>query len=116
MRSNIALLSFVLYSASALAQPLTTFSSNSSGADGSLTYAAGLGTVYFPPSGVTLHTNNIYNFTTITIGQGTTVRLSGWIINGPGVLAGARGCNDIRDSGYFGRARIPGRHSKPPRP
>ncbi|MDZ4800992.1 MAG: hypothetical protein SGI92_22775 [Bryobacteraceae bacterium] len=28
-------------------------------------------------------TNHIYQFTTITIPAGTTVRLSGWAINGP---------------------------------
>lgn len=83
MRSNIALLILTLSTGVAQAQPPTTFSSGSTGADGALTYAANLGTVYFPPSGLTPHPNNIYNFTTITIGAGTTVRLSGWLISGP---------------------------------
>jgi len=42
-----------------------------------------LGTVYFPPTGLSVHANGIYNFTTITIGAGTTVRLSGWVFNTP---------------------------------
>jgi len=66
----------------AMAQP-QTFSSGSTGADGALTYAASLGTVYFPPSGLSVHSNGIYNFTTISIGTGTTVRLSGWVFNTP---------------------------------
>ena len=82
MRSTIALASFVLCAASVQAQP-QTFSSGSSGVDGALTYAPNLGLVYFPPSSLAQRTNNIYNFTTITIGAGTKVRLSGWVINGP---------------------------------
>jgi hypothetical protein len=83
MRSNVVLWSFVFCAASVQAQPPTTFSSGSTGVDGPLTYAANLGTVYFPPAGLAQRANNIYNFTTVTIGDGTTVRLSGWIINGP---------------------------------
>ncbi len=64
------------------AQP-PVFSSTSTGVDGALTFAANAGTIYFDPAKFTPRTNNIYNFTNITIPAGTTVRLSGWIINGP---------------------------------
>jgi hypothetical protein len=80
MRSILVLSILTLYAGIAQAQP-QTFSSGSTGADGALTYAANLGTVYFPPSGLAQRANNIYNFTTITIGAGTTVRVSGWAIN-----------------------------------
>jgi hypothetical protein len=82
MRSVLVLSVLTLYVGIVQAQP-QTFSSGSTGADGPLTYAANLGTVYFPPSGLAQRANNIYNFTAITIGTGTTVRLSGWVINGP---------------------------------
>src|SRR5580698_9626948 len=82
MRSILALSILISYAGVVQAQPLT-FSSGSTGADGPLTYAPSLGTVYFPPAGLAQRTNNIYNFTTITIGTGTTVRVSGWVINGP---------------------------------
>jgi len=65
-----------------VAQP-PVFSSGSTGADGALTFPAGAGLVYFNPANFAARTNNIYNFTTINIPAGTTVRLSGWIINGP---------------------------------
>jgi hypothetical protein len=81
MRSITACLILMFYAAVSPAQG--PFSSGSTGADGPLTYAPNLGTVYFPPSGLAQRTNNIYNFTTITIGAGTTVRVSGWVINGP---------------------------------
>ncbi len=73
---------FLLCSVAAFSQP-QTFSSGSTGADGALTYAPSLGTVYFPPSGIAVHSNGIYNFTTITVGLNTTVRFSGWVINTP---------------------------------
>ena len=58
------------------------FSSGSTGADGALTFPANAGLVYFTPANFAARTNNIYHFTTITIPAGTTVRLSGWAING----------------------------------
>lgn len=85
MRFNFALLGLALYAGSAYAQPPApgSFSSTSTGADGPLTYAANLGTVYFPSTALGPRANNIYNFTTVSIGAGTTVRISGWVINGP---------------------------------
>ena len=83
MRSSVVLFNFVLIAASAQGPPQTTFSSGSTGVDGPLTYAPNLGPVYFPPAGLAQRPNNIYNFTTITIGAGTTVRLSNWVLNGP---------------------------------
>jgi hypothetical protein len=83
MRIIAILLSAAVYASITQAQPPTMFSSGSTGADGPLTYAPNLGMVYFPPAGLAQRANNVYNFTTITIGTGTTVRLSGWIINGP---------------------------------
>jgi len=82
MRSVLTVSILTLCAGVAQAQP-QTFSSGSTGTDGALTYAPSLGTVYFPPSGLAQRANNIYNFTTITIGAGTTVRVSGWVINGP---------------------------------
>jgi hypothetical protein len=82
MRSILACLCVIFYAIGVQAQP-QSFSSGSTGADGPLTYADNLGLVYFPPVGLSPRTNNIYNFTTITIGDGTTVRVSGWVINTP---------------------------------
>jgi hypothetical protein len=79
MRLTLIFLSLAL---SLSAQP-GTFSSGSTGADGPLTYDGNLGVIYFPPAGLGMRPNNVYNFTTITIGKGTTVRLSGWVLNGP---------------------------------
>jgi len=81
-RAILVLSILTSYAAMVQAQP-QTFSSGSTGADGPLTYAQNLGTVYFPPAGLAQRANNIYNFSTITIGTGTTVRVSGWVINGP---------------------------------
>ena len=65
---------FLLVALPALPQ---AFSSGSSGVDGALTYATGLGEVIFDPIALNLDTDldNVYNFTTITIGSGTTLRL-----------------------------------------
>lgn len=82
MRSIWVVAVMTISASAGFAQP-QQFSSGSTGADGALNYAQNLGTVYFPPAGVAQRANNIYNFTTITIGSGTTVRLSGWVINGP---------------------------------
>ena len=60
---------------SCAAQGFVNFSSGSTGADGPLDYSS-------TPSGTTVNFNptnstNIYNFTTINIPSGVTVRLSG---------------------------------------
>src|SRR5579884_2848318 len=67
---------------SAFAQPVS-FSSGSTGVDGALTFPANAGLIYFNPASFAPRVNNIYNFTTINIPVGTTVRLSGWFLNGP---------------------------------
>jgi hypothetical protein len=82
MQFRPMLLAVPLCLAMLVAQP-PTFSSGSTGADGALTFPANSGTVYFNPANFAARTNNIYHFTTITIPVGTTVRLSGWAINGP---------------------------------
>lgn len=82
MRTTLACLGLTVFAIIAQGQP-QVFTSGSTGTDGPLTYAANLGTVYFPPSALSPRSNNIYNFTTITIGAGTTVRLSGWLISSP---------------------------------
>ena len=61
----------------------TPFVSGSTGADGALSFPANAGVVYFDPANFPPRLDNIYHFTTITIPVGTTVRLSGWLINGP---------------------------------
>lgn len=90
------------------AQP-QTFKSGSTGADGDLTYAANLGLVYFPPATLTPRTIPVYNFKTITIPAGTTVRLSGWIINAP-VYWLAQG--DVNISGTLDLSGQPGTPSE----
>lgn len=82
MNLAIVLLVVALCATKASAQP-QVFNSGSTGADGPLIYAANLGQVYFPPAGIAPRSSNIYHFTTINVGSGTTVRLSGWVINGP---------------------------------
>src|SRR6266581_6063927 len=64
-----------------------TFSSGSTGADGPLNITAA-GVTYFDPKimgNPTLHAdgNLIYNFTTINIAAGSTLKLSGNLISGP---------------------------------
>jgi len=59
VRASVFLSSFVFLAISIHAQPPTTFSSGSTGADGPLIYAPNLGTVYFPPAGLAPRANNI---------------------------------------------------------
>lgn len=72
-----------LATGTALAQ---TFNSGSTGADGALTYTTP-GTYVFDPKTFSPPLNpagdNIFNFTTITIAAGVTVKLRGDILNGP---------------------------------
>jgi hypothetical protein len=63
----------------ALAQ---TFSSGSTGADGALNITAP-GITVFDPAKYSARTNNIYNFTTITIAIGSTLKISGGLLGGP---------------------------------
>jgi hypothetical protein len=79
---RLVLLAVVLRLAVLVAQP-PTFDSKSTGVDGALTFPANAGLVYFNPTNYAARNDNIYNFTTINIPAGTTVRLSGWVINGP---------------------------------
>ena len=73
----------VLASGTALGQ---TFSSGSTGTDGALTYNTP-GTYVFDPKTFTPPLDpagdNIFNFTTITIAAGVTVKLTGDVLNGP---------------------------------
>jgi hypothetical protein len=73
----------VLASGTALAQ---TFSSGSTGTDGALTYNTP-GTYVFDPKTFSPPLDpagdNIFNFTTITIAAGVTVKLQGNVLNGP---------------------------------
>ena len=73
----------VLASGTALAQ---TFSSGSTGSDGALTYNTP-GTYVFDPKTFSPPLDpagdNIFNFTTITIAAGVTVKLTGDVLNGP---------------------------------
>jgi hypothetical protein len=74
-----------------------TFSSGSDGSDGAFAPAGPPGTVVvFDPSQFhgSLASVNIFNFTTITVPQGVTVRLSGDKINGP-VIWLAQGNVDV---------------------
>ena len=79
--------SFSILSVAVAALPVgahaQSFSSGSTGADGALAFPANAGLVYFNPANFTPRANNIYNFSGITIPAGTTVRLSGWYLNGP---------------------------------
>jgi hypothetical protein len=72
------LLFFVCWSA-ARAQ---SFSSGSTGADGALTITAP-GVTVFDPTKYAPRSANIYNFTTITIADGATLKLSGTNLHGP---------------------------------
>ena len=59
-----------------------TFDSGSTGADGALTYNTP-GTYVFDPKTFNSPVGNIFNFTTITIAAGVTVKLPGNVLNGP---------------------------------
>src|SRR2546425_8203095 len=69
-----------------LAATAQTFSSGSTGSDGALTYNTP-GTYVFDPTAfnppLDPSGDGIFNFTTITIAAGVTVKLSGAVINGP---------------------------------
>lgn len=75
-----------------------TVNSGSDGSDGALTLAANLGTIVFDPADAARWTkvldpdgDGVYNFTTITIGSGTVLKLSAdkvarpvyWLASGP---------------------------------
>lgn len=61
-----------------------TFNSGSTGADGALSYTTP-GTYYFDPNSLGLNPaiQNVFNFTTINIASGVTVKLSSKVLNGP---------------------------------
>jgi hypothetical protein len=65
------------------AQPGTTFSSGSTGVDGALNITAP-GVTYFNPATLKLTANtNIFNFTTITIAAGSTLKFWEGEFHGP---------------------------------
>ena len=65
------------------AQPGTTFSSGSTGVDGALNITAP-GVTYFNPTTLKLTANtNIFNFTTITIAAGSTLKFWEGVFHGP---------------------------------
>ena len=81
------LLVFVLCSASVcLAQGQQTFNSGSNGSDGALNLTTP-GTIIFDPKSFNPPLNpagdNVFNFTTINIGPGVTVKLSSKVLSGP---------------------------------
>jgi hypothetical protein len=77
---------FALYFVSCAFSQAQTFSSGSTGADGALNLATP-GIIYFDPKSFTPPLNpagdNIFNFTTINIAQGVTVKLSSKFLTGP---------------------------------
>lgn len=108
----LALLAIVIVSTSPAAQ---SFSSGSDGSDGALTLTTA-GTVVFDPFdtarwGKVLDADGagVYNFTTITIGAGVTVRLGGdkvnrpvyWLASGNVVISGTI---DLRGADHNSRA------------
>ena len=107
MRSNIALLMLTLCAVVVQAQP-HTFSSGSSAADGALTLRAQLRHGLLSAARISPAPSNIYNFTTITIGAGTTVRVSGWVFSSPVVWL-AQGDVDIE-----GTLDLSGQHGHGP--
>ena len=77
-RLGAALIAFTLCASETPAQ---TFDSGSDGTDGALTFAPNTGAVEFNPATLGLDiSDNIFHFTTITIGAGTTVRLRSGIL------------------------------------
>jgi hypothetical protein len=90
-RATWSAVAIVLVLISPSVKPLAqSFSSGSDGSDGALIVAANQGTVIFDPAdaarwGRTLDTDGdgVYNFTTITIGAGSTIKLQGDKINRP---------------------------------
>jgi hypothetical protein len=86
-RTLLVALAIVIVSTTPRAQ---SFSSGSDGSDGALTVAASQGTIIFDPRdtarwGRVLDPDGdgVYNFTTITIGLGTTLKLRGDKVNTP---------------------------------
>jgi hypothetical protein len=85
--SVLALLVFVFcFIRTGRGQGGQTFSSGSTGADGALNYSTP-GTYYFDPRSFTPPLNptgdNIFNFTTINIAQGVTLKMSSKVLTGP---------------------------------
>ena len=79
-------MTWVAFTAGAYAQTPIPFKSNSTGADGALNYTTP-GTYYFDPKGFSPPLDpagdNIFNFTTINIATGVTLRLDARILTGP---------------------------------
>lgn len=79
-------MSALCFVSGAYAQPPQTFSSGSTGSDGALNYTTP-GTYYFNPKAFNPPLDpagdNVFNFTTINIAKGVTVKLSNVYLNGP---------------------------------
>jgi hypothetical protein len=78
------LLISILCSADVVLCQSQTFNSGSNGSDGALNFTTP-GTIIFDPNALGLHpaVPNVFNFTTINIGSGVTVRLTGNVLAGP---------------------------------
>jgi hypothetical protein len=78
------LLVFGLYCIEGVYSQNQTFSSGSTGAEGALNITAP-GVTYFNPTALNLHpaNANVFNFTTITIAQGATLKLTEEVFHGP---------------------------------
>lgn len=82
-RYGAGMMAVLLFTASAKGQ---TFSSGSNGSDGALNLTTP-GTILFDPKTfnppLDPDGDNVYHFTTINVGAGVTVKLSGKVLNGP---------------------------------
>jgi hypothetical protein len=80
---RVLLSAILLFCSRAEAQPGTTFSSGSTGVDGALNITAP-GVSYFNPAAMNLTKNtNVFNFTTITIAAGSTLKFWEGVFHGP---------------------------------
>jgi hypothetical protein len=122
LRGSLLLLAVFLIREGPSAQ---TFTSGSDGTDGALVVPANAGTILFDPTDVArwgrvldADGDGVYNFTTITIGAGTTLRIQGdkvnrpvyWLATGDIVIASGAALNasgaDGRSTGLDQRRQV----------
>jgi hypothetical protein len=103
VRAWVLLSAVLLLCSRSEAQPGTTFSSGSTGVDGALNITAP-GVTYFNPAAMNLTKNtNVFNFTTITIANGSSLKFWEGVFHGPVFLLAS---GDVAINGTIAELRL----------